>query len=150
MVLEKCPLTWNELQHKYREAIAYNKKLILAYNPPETIEPKNIWRQLIGIAKYLSRTGKTVTKEQIKNKLNFSDHTLALGVQALSKIGFVYDQQEDFYQVTWEQAAIDTNSNQVISEFLNAIAEEQFQQQYFAKISTNIISNFCQSGNTVS
>ncbi|MDJ0574563.1 MAG: single-stranded-DNA-specific exonuclease RecJ [Xenococcaceae cyanobacterium MO_234.B1] len=150
IVLEKCPLTWNELQHKYQEAIAYNKKLILAYNPPETIEPKNIWRQLIGIAKYLSRTGKTVTKEQIKNKLNFSDLTLALGLQALSKMGFVYDQQEDYYQFSWQQAAIDTDSNQVISEFLNAIAEEQFQQQYFAKIPTNIISNFCESGNTVS
>ncbi|MDJ0746145.1 MAG: single-stranded-DNA-specific exonuclease RecJ [Xenococcaceae cyanobacterium MO_167.B27] len=150
IVLEKCPLTWNELQHKYREAIANNQKLILAYKSPESIEPKNIWRQLIGIAKYLSRTGKTVTKEQIKNKLQISDRSFNLGLKALSKIGFVYTIQEDYYQFSLQQAVIDSKSNQVISEFLKAIAEEQFQQQYFAKIPTNVISNFCQSVNTVS
>ncbi|MDJ0574560.1 MAG: hypothetical protein QNJ65_05275 [Xenococcaceae cyanobacterium MO_234.B1] len=37
----------------------------------------------------------------------FRDCTLVLGLQALSKIGFVYSQQEDFYQFTWEQAVID-------------------------------------------
>ncbi len=143
IILEKCPLTWNELQHKYREALAYNKKLILAYKTPETIEPKDIWKQLIGIAKYLSRTEKSVTKEQIKSKLNISDRILDLGLQALTKIGFICHQKDDLYQFIWKQAIVDSDSKVAINDLLNAIAEEQFQQQYFAKISKDIITSFC-------
>ena len=145
IILDRCPLTWNELQQKYRQAIAYNRKLILAYKTPATTNPKNIWRQLIGIAKYLERTGKTVSKEQIQTKLNISDCSLNLGLQALSTIGFICKNQEDSYQFVWEQAGIESNSNLVISDFLNAIAEEQFQQQYFATIPIDIINNFCSS-----
>ena len=141
IILEKCPLTWNELQHKYREAVTYNKKLVLAYQPPEFIEPKDIWRQFIGIAKYLSRTQKTVTKEQIKHKLNISDRIFDLGLQALEQIGFTYSLVENYYQFSWTETVSD--HNQVITDFLDAIAEAQFQQQYFAKIPTQIISNFC-------
>ncbi|HHP7230011.1 MAG TPA: DHHA1 domain-containing protein, partial [Xenococcaceae cyanobacterium] len=147
IVLDRCPLSWNELQAKYREAIANQQKLILAYQPPELIEPKNIWRQFIGIAKYLSRTKKTVTKEQIKHKLNISDRIFDLGLQALTKIGFIGSKQGEYYQFSWEQAVIDSNSNQAINILLDGIAEEQFQQQYFAKISINIINSFCQSSN---
>ena len=145
IVIDKCPLTWNELQQKYRQAIAYNQKLILAYSTPKTINPKNLWRELIGIAKYLSRTEKTVSKEQIKTKLNISNRVFDLGLQALTKIGFVYNQQENSYQFIWQETVTETDSNVVIEEFLDAIAEEQFQQQYFATIPTTIIDNFCYS-----
>ena len=140
-------MSWNELQHKYREAVSYNKKLILAYKSPKNTKPKNIWRQLIGIAKYLSRTGNTVSKEQIKTKLNISDRVLELGLQALTKIGFVYNQQENSYKFVWQETMTEKDSNIVIDEFLDAIAEEQFQKEYFATIPTNIIDNFCHAIN---
>ena len=89
-ILERCPLTWNDLQHSYRQARLRDRTLVLAYEAPQPIAPQTIWLQLIGIAKYLSRTKKLVTKSQLQDKLSISDRTLTLGFTALSYVGFSY------------------------------------------------------------
>ena len=68
--LEKCPSSWQEVQFGYSKACAAGDKLALTYPPPpESLSPTQTWRQLVGIAKYLSRTQKKISREKLKEKL---------------------------------------------------------------------------------
>ncbi|MGH2416427.1 MAG: DHHA1 domain-containing protein, partial [Microcystaceae cyanobacterium] len=87
-ILESCPTSWDEIQVEYRQALVQKTKLALAYPPPNQQPPQQIWQQLIGITKYLSRTGKTIMKEQLQEKLGLGDRTLSLGLQSLINLGF--------------------------------------------------------------
>ena len=86
--VRECPNSWDELQVWFRRAIETNQKLAIAYSFPEPLPPSKIWERLVGIAKYLSRTGKTATLEQLHEKLGLSDRALQLGLQSLCAIGF--------------------------------------------------------------
>jgi single-stranded-DNA-specific exonuclease len=129
-LLESCPTYWNEIQKAYRSAIAQKEKLALAYSFPLNPSPEAIWQQLIGMAKYLSRTGKTITKQQLKEKLNLSDRTLELGLIALSHSGFSHQIKNDRIQIYLSEFDRKTNN----SAFLNALQEELFQKQYFYQV----------------
>ncbi|MGK7949269.1 MAG: single-stranded-DNA-specific exonuclease RecJ [Xenococcaceae cyanobacterium] len=132
-VLQQCPLSWDEIQKKYHQAIAYNQTLVLAYSQPDDISPEEIWQQLIGIVKYLARTGKQVSKQQIQAKLNLSDRTFGLGLKAISAIGFSCQQQGQYFQFSWQED-VSISMEEDISIFLFAVEEEQFQHQYFSQI----------------
>ncbi|MDJ0691297.1 MAG: single-stranded-DNA-specific exonuclease RecJ [Xenococcaceae cyanobacterium MO_188.B32] len=132
-ILQKCPLSWDEINKKYRQAIAHSQTLVLAYPPPTDISPAEVWQQLLGVVKYLARTGKQVTKEQIQAKLNLSDRTFGLGLKAISAIGFTCQQKAQYFQFSWtENVSIEREED--ISSFLFALEEEQFQRQYFSQI----------------
>ena len=130
-VLQECPTSWDDLQKRYRQAIANQQKLALAYSPPSQ-SPQSVWQQLVGIAKYLSRTGSSATKEQFQQKLELSDRTLNLGFEALAALGFKQGTNESI-QIIHSQT-ISPQAEQVISSFLAAVEEEQFQRQYFSQI----------------
>ena len=132
-ILEKCPLSWDDIQKKYRQAITHKQPLVLAYPTPADISPEEVWQQLVGIVKYLARTGKQVTKQQIQAKLNLSDRTFGLGVQAISAIGFTCQQTGQYWQFSWRED-MEISHEKDISIFLFAVEEEQFQRQYFSQI----------------
>jgi single-stranded-DNA-specific exonuclease len=118
-----------------RRAIQTKHKLAIAYPQPEQLPANKIWEQLVGIAKYLSRTGKTVTLDQIQNKLGLSDRALQLGLRTLTQLGFQVTTFDNHIQIIW---SFDSYSNltedQLTSaseQFLAAVAEEQFYQRYF-------------------
>ncbi len=134
LVIKKCPLTWGEIQRPYHQAIASERRLVLAYKAPTSFNPQATWQQLIGIAKYLYRTQKPVTKLKLQEKLNLSGRTLALGLQALNKIGFTQEKIDDFYQFYFEERAEKFELERYISAFIYSLKEEYFQQQYFYKV----------------
>jgi single-stranded-DNA-specific exonuclease len=128
--LKKCPVTWTEIKARYRQAIANNKKLALVYPPPQLKPGLEIWKQLIGIAKYLSRTQQNTTFSQLQERLNLGENTLKLGLIALANFGFEYQQQDEV--ITLKQtASLNQKINLYVEQFFDAIAEEQFQKQYF-------------------
>ena len=133
-ILKKCPQNWNEIHQEYRQAIAQDEKLALAYPPPENLSSQQIWKQLIGIAKYLSRLEKNTTSTQIKEKLDLSDTTLKLGLKALANLGFSSHQKGELLTFTWS-ANTSPNLETSVALFLEAVEEEQFQSQYFSQIS---------------
>ena len=139
-----CPVQWNEIQQKYHYAVKKEQKLVLNYHALETTEAREIWQQLIGIIKYLVRTQKIVTKQQIIDKVVISDRSFELGLQALNAIGFTYDYADDYYQFRYENS-ITENASEVIDTFLNAVAEEQFQKRYFTQVPLPVISNHIES-----
>jgi single-stranded-DNA-specific exonuclease len=141
IIVDRCPLTWSELQKKYHQAQTQNNRIVLAYSAPKTIDPQFVWEQLIGIVKYLVRKQQSVSKLKLQDKLNLSDRSFALGLQALEKIGFGWSSDEDLYQFTWQPDDLDSNIDRAINLFKVAIKEEQFQRQYFERVPLSTIDH---------
>ncbi len=131
-LLEKCPINWKQISQEYQKAIDLQKKLALTYSLPEKKPPQQIWQELVGIAKYLSRTNRIVTIEKIQTKLKLSDRSLELGFQALEKVGFHLKNSSGTIQITHSGELLSYGAENIISLFLAAVAEEQFQHQYFS------------------
>jgi single-stranded-DNA-specific exonuclease len=142
--LRECPTSWDELQVWFRRAIQADRKLAIAYPPPSQLPPHEIWQQLVGIAKFLSRTGQLATLAQLQEKLDLSDRTIHLGLHALSKIGFQVIHLDWSVQINWHSPFISSEAtepipNEAIIIFLTAIEEEQFLRQYFYQVPISTI-----------
>jgi single-stranded-DNA-specific exonuclease len=141
IVVRTCPTCWDDLRAYVRRAQFENKPLVLAWAAPDPVTPQQVWQQLAGIAKYLSRTGQVVTRVQLCQKLGISDRLLGLGFTALSYLGFHVSFQDRHFQISqnvpWHVAtasltATDMAYLQAIDKFSQAVQEEQFQRQYFS------------------
>ncbi|NEQ68728.1 MAG: single-stranded-DNA-specific exonuclease RecJ, partial [Symploca sp. SIO2D2] len=135
----ECPTSWDELQVWCRRAIAAERKLAIAYSPPKLLPPRDIWEQLVGIAKFLSRTKQAATLTQLKEKLELSDRTLQSGLNALPLLGFQVQRVDWGVQIHWQPGessseATNSTTNELIQEFLAGVEEEQFRRQYFYQV----------------
>ncbi|NEP60543.1 MAG: hypothetical protein F6K31_26670 [Symploca sp. SIO2G7] len=139
LTIRECPTSWDELQVWCRRAIATERQLAIAYSPPKLLPPSDIWEQLVGIAKFLSRTKQTATLTQLKEKLELSDRTLQLGLNALSLLGFQVKRVDWSVQIHRQPGelsseAINSTASELIQEFLAGVEEEQFRRQYFYQV----------------
>ena len=138
LVVNRCPRSWDELQPWFRRAIASQQTLAIAYPPPSQTPPHQIWQQLVGIAKYLSRTGQSTSRSQISQKLGISDRTLQLGLNSLAQGGFHIEEEDQTLWVSQTPTTPDiwqtSDLKPDLDPFWAAIAEEQFRQQYFAQV----------------
>jgi single-stranded-DNA-specific exonuclease len=109
---------------------------VIAYQQPAPTAPHQIWEQLAGIAKYLSRTHQTVTRQQLLDRLGISDRPLQLGFRALQSLGFTIQTQERDLAIDWQPAtpAKTDAVAEMVNRFLAAIQEEQFRRQYFYQV----------------
>lgn len=139
VLVDECPSNWTQIIQPYHQARLGQQQLALAYHGPSTGSGGDIWQQLIGIAKYLQRTGKTVSYSQLINKLEISDRLLALGLDALQDMGFILDtSQAELVKVIDYKPPEEIDEKQ-INIFVNSVAEEKFQQQYFTKVPVTIV-----------
>ena len=69
-LLKQCPSNWSDIRREYHHAVASDRSLVLAYRPDELTDVDQIWQQIVGIAKFLSRTQKQVSKNQLQAKLS--------------------------------------------------------------------------------
>lgn len=133
-LLQNCPESWSVLRHQYQQAKSGDRSLVLAYEPELTADAIAIWQQLVGIIKYLVRTQKPVTKLAIKTKLNLSDRSFHLGLKALYQFGFQHQIEEDEYRFSLTENIQKTEPQLALNNFLSAVKEEKFQQQYFHQV----------------
>ena len=154
------PLSWDELQKWFYQAQQEQRPLAIAYPPLSDLSPLEIWGQLLGISKYLSRTGEIVTPDKIQQKLGLSNQSLALGLRAIAAWGFKVNYLQELSEplllddpnkyleidgqgeikISWESnispfSDSNTQNSPNINQFLNAVAEEQFRRQYFYQVS---------------
>lgn len=136
--VNQCPTSWSELNGLFRQAVDAQKKVLLAYHLPHPSPPIEIWRQLVGIAKYLDRTGERTTVETLQSTLSLSKPTVKVGLDALKAFGFKmeitpqgqiqilgYDVMTQVQKAEWS----------VITQRLtDIIQEEQFRRQYFSQV----------------
>ncbi|MGB3508804.1 MAG: single-stranded-DNA-specific exonuclease RecJ [Microcoleaceae cyanobacterium] len=141
MILRECPTSWNELRIWFRRAMNRQQKLAIAYSLPPKVPPTDIWQQLLGIAKYLSRTGQPVTRYQILAKLGIGDTTLKLGFQAIQHLCFNVKYRNRAFYIMSNESRVKPSENlsEVVEKFLGAISESQFRQQYFCAVSFKTI-----------
>lgn len=144
LTVRDCPTSWDELQVWFRRARQADRKLAIAYSPQQLLPSREIWQQLVGIAKFLSRTGQSATLTQLQEKLDLSDRTIQLGLQALSPLGFQVKYLDWGIQISWHPLVTyseDNNStlNDATLDFLAAVAEEQFLRQYFYQVPLSTI-----------
>ncbi len=136
--MRESPLNWDELQLWCRRASQTHQKLAIAYPPPEEVSAIQIWQKLVGIAKYLSRTGESATLAQVHEKLKLSSRTLQLGLQTLSQIGFqvtfvgAVTPGYSTIEITWLTTSVaEAEISAAIEKFLAVVQEEQFYRRYF-------------------
>ncbi len=133
-LLQNCPESWSVLRHQYQQAKSGDRSLVLAYEPELTADAIAIWQQLVGIIKYLVRTQKPVTKLAIRTKLNLSDRSFYLGLKALYQFGFQHQIEEDKYRFSPTENIQKIEPQLALNNFLSAVKEEKFQQQYFHQV----------------
>ena len=142
LLVKNCPSNWDDLRAWYERSLDENKPLAIAFSAPNSVSPRQVWLNLVGIAKYLSRTEQSVTRIQLMEKLGISDLLLRLGFTALKCLGFKVSFQNGAFKMSLLQVSTiaDTENLQIIEQFIAAVREEQFQRQYFYKVPLSTIS----------
>lgn len=151
LLLEECPRSWDEFYEWFELALQGEKKLAIAYPPPKKVSPVQIWQELVGIAKYLSRTGQWATRQKLLQKLQIGDRTLDLGLETLTKLGFkiasIDGNLQGFSLIpTLNSGAPDLYSSGVLDEFFAAVREEQFRRQYFYNVPVSTLQAIAYAG----
>lgn len=137
IVMQQCPATWVEWRTWLQRAEATGRPLAIAYPPPTFPDPIALWTQLVGLAKYLSRTQRPAPRQQLLDKLGIGDRPLQAGFQALNSLGFRLTATEAGITIqapTPSDTPISESAAIAIQRFLLLIKEEQFQRQYFAQL----------------
>ncbi|MEB3278619.1 MAG: single-stranded-DNA-specific exonuclease RecJ [Lyngbya sp.] len=140
LMIKDCPTSWDELRVWFRRLVHPQHQLILAYHAEPEISPLEIWEKLIGIAKYLSRTGESVTRKKLQKTLTIGDPTLMLGFDCLRQLGFKIEHRDRQFYInqTGSLETTETEKNAefsgLVEKFLAAIQEEQFRRQYFCEV----------------
>lgn len=138
LVMSQAPESWTELQTWMRRAWQENRPLAIAFSPPPPPDSMNVWQQLVGIAKYLSRTGQTATRQQLLDKLKIRDRALQQGLKSLSHLGFTLKSSRSGMQIQapTPEAARSTPSELIksVQQFAIAVQEEYFRRHYFAQL----------------
>ncbi|MBT9315838.1 single-stranded-DNA-specific exonuclease RecJ [Leptothoe spongobia] len=88
LVVTQCPTTWQELRPWFHQATQQQTPLVLAYENPEPMAPVEVWKRLVGIAKYLTRTETSVTMVELMTRLELGEVSLRAGLVALGSLGF--------------------------------------------------------------
>ena len=147
LVLRDCPAQWEVLQLWRHQAEQRHQPVALAYESPERVDPIYRWRSLLGVAKYVSRSGEAVTLERLGARLEMSDRTLALGLAALETVGFAINRSAIDVRIDYSAENVLSNGapssevqavSQPLALFLAAVQEENFRRRYFyrAPVST--------------
>ena len=137
-----------------KTAISHQKHLALAWSQPNYLTPEEIWLNLVGIAKFLSRTNQKTTRLKVLQKLGINDQSLDLGLESLKSLGFRVDGEGEFLKITYQNPVTSSmdyefgppasdygNIKTKIDCFCAAIREEQFQKDYFTTVPLSIIQS---------
>ncbi|WP_199248199.1 single-stranded-DNA-specific exonuclease RecJ [[Phormidium] sp. ETS-05] len=144
IVVNNCPESWDDLASALQAAIVEKKQLALAYNAEQKLSPEDVWRQLVGVAKYLSRTGESCTKVQLQDKLGLGRGALAVGLETLELFGFHITAVADNLHFHFSPPP-QPLSPDIIAKFLAAVREEQFRRSYFYQLPSADIASLVSS-----
>jgi single-stranded-DNA-specific exonuclease len=143
LVMQQVPTSWTEFQAWFQRAQRSQRSLAIAYTLPTPQLPMTIWQTLVGIAKYLSRTGKTATRQQLLNKLELSDRALQLGFKTLTLLNFEVQYLDQAFVITDNMGTAPTENTPALTDavqnFLNAVKEDHFRRQYFCQVPIALI-----------
>jgi single-stranded-DNA-specific exonuclease len=135
-----CPYTWDNLEPLATQAKLNQQKLALTYSSDRILSAHDRWQTLIGVAKFLARTGTIISPSDLCDRCQLTPGTLQLGLSTLQSIGFTVQQTQSGIQFQRDAQSIPSAaSEERIQNCLTAIAEETFCQQYFQSTSAEIM-----------
>ena len=152
-ICDRCPQNWQDFNTIVDIACQANQTLALVYPNPEKINGAIAWQTLVGIAKYLSRTGKEIKRSQLITKLGIEDQrVLQIGFEALQQYGYILNFVKDEFNNLNQTIRISLNSLadnhrssnpfrdllQTEQKFIQAANEVIFQQQFFDHQFSNV------------
>ncbi len=139
MRLTQCPSDWNTLKIAFKRAIETQQSLVLDYR----LSTENNWSQLIGVAKYLARTGEPISPQHYCNRLAVSATTLQMGLEILRDLGFKITSHPDGLQISpLDNPPTIAELGAAELSWTTQVREERFRQQYFTQISLTTIEAF--------
>jgi len=140
-ICDRCPQNWQDFNTIIDLAHQANQSLALIYPNPEKINGAIAWQTLVGIAKYLSRTGKEITRSQLITKLGIEDQmVLQMGFEALQQYGYLldfvndeFDNREQTIRISLISLTDDSfpNPPSLRQQFIQSVNEIIFQQRFF-------------------
>ena len=136
--MQHCPSSWEEFNHWVRHAQQIGQQLALAYPPPTADKPEDLWQRWLGLAKFLSRTGESVTYQQIQARFGWGDCALNAALASLEPLGFAVRVHQEELTCQLEEA-IDPDWQAASQTFTTTVREEQFRQQYFYQVDLAIL-----------
>ncbi len=148
--VDRVPTQWGDWHQWQQQAAQTNAALAVAF--PETSEeqpPLQVWRQLVGIAKFLVRTQKTATRTQLQERLNLTAKSLEAGLNALAAAGFeLVPTAAEAETLLYAHAGTPASAEafDAIRKFLEIVQEEQFRRSYFIQVPLSTLSTGVREG----
>ncbi len=141
--LTQVPHNWQELRGIFRRVLQKQKTLAIAYGPISPESHPERWTTLIGMAKYMARTGTIVTRQQFQRQLDISTRTLKVGFTALNQLGFTINSSRSGFQITApDQHRISPAVfQQATDSFTHALQEETFRRRYFSQVPFDLLQS---------
>ncbi|MBD2177444.1 single-stranded-DNA-specific exonuclease RecJ [Pseudanabaena sp. FACHB-1998] len=172
ILCDRCPHSWHDFNSITHQAAQAQQALALVYAHPDKLNGAIAWQTLIGLAKYLSRTGKKIRRSQLIEKLGIDDvQVLQIGLDELSVYGYEVQiaedkieptnpltdvklrphfptpspagegEQDPYYSViplSCGRGARGEGEAIATSQFIQAVNELKFQQQFFDRKLTTL------------
>ncbi len=136
-ICDRCPQSWQDVNLIIDHAHEANQAIALVYPYPQKISGEEVWQTLVGIAKYLSRTGKEIRRSQLIAKLGIDEQSvLQIGFEELQQYGYVVHFVDDELNNTETKIRISSilptdHVSTIPKQFIQAVNELLFQQQFF-------------------
>ncbi len=147
LMIDRCPTLWSDFQLWQHQAQQSHQPLALTYSSPVEKNPVDTWTMLLGLAKFLSRSDQSVSRERLAEKLGVCDRTLELGLIALTKTGFVIKRSAIDLRMRDRDATkvAEAERSAALSRFLAAVQEEHFRRQYFSRAPVSALQSAIQN-----
>jgi len=142
VVMATSPQQWNDFGPWIAQAKGSDRPLALAYEGAKA-DAQATFQTLLGIAKYLSRTGETVEIARLEERLRLDlsrdqGRLLMLMKAAISALGFELSRQKSQVAIRLRPDSLDiaesSDEKEAIALFLMALEEVMFQQRYFEQV----------------
>jgi single-stranded-DNA-specific exonuclease len=137
------PRSWDELSAQYELARSRGQKLALCYRPPLEQSPLAVLQRLIGLAKFLARTGQAMGRGDLQGRLEVSAGAMRDGLDCLEAIGFevsMFPSRDEFAVAGKPQLGLDLARVPEVQGFLAMIAEDFFIARYFWEVPRSLIT----------
>ena len=142
--IAQCPTNWGQLRRWLQPALVENSPVALCWPGSDAVAKPDgeasasalVWKQLVGIAKYLSRTECQIPLQKLQAALEISDRAFVMGLQALMSVGFAISSEGDYLEISGPKPSESSEQSQeaAIVRFLNAVEEDRFHRRYFATV----------------
>ncbi len=148
VLMESSPRQWIDFAPWIEQAKGSDRPLALAYEAAQA-DAQTTWEMLLGIAKYLSRTGEPVAIARLEERLGIDlrrdkGRLMELMEGAIAALGFELSRQGEQINIGLIEPGSRVTDDGAITLFLTALQEVMFQQRYFEQVPVTAVAQRAQ------